>query len=139
MFDTGAFDSDVETVAHFILVIGVEFAAEKRGDVIGLDGMNRRAGEIGVNGPKIGLSVEHHIGGVFALVQTPVIHEIEVFDDGAILTGKPIQYFVGCGGPPGGRRSLVPDSSRRCGRRHCPASDRECAGVSTGGPASYDR
>ena len=61
-------------------------------------GLTRRAGEIGVNGLKIGLPAEHHIGGVFALVETPVIHPTEVFDDGAILTGKPIQSLVDAAG-----------------------------------------
>jgi hypothetical protein len=40
VFDASAFDADVEAIAHFVLIVAVEFAAEESSDVVGLDGVD---------------------------------------------------------------------------------------------------
>jgi hypothetical protein len=46
VFDPRPFDTDVETISHLTLVHGAQLAAQKGGDVIRLDSMNRRARQI---------------------------------------------------------------------------------------------
>ncbi len=73
MFDPRAFDADVETVAHLALVAGVQLAAQERGDVVGLDGVDGRPGQVAVNGRQIRLPPENDVGGVLTLVHAPVV------------------------------------------------------------------
>jgi len=72
VFDPRAFDADVETVAHFPLVLGVQLAPQKCGDVVGLDRMNRCPGQVAIDGRHIRLPPEDDVGGIFALIHTPV-------------------------------------------------------------------
>jgi hypothetical protein len=81
VFDTGAFNADIEAVTHFVLLVAVKLAAEERGDVVGLDGVNGGSGEIVVNGSQVGLASEDHIGGVLGLVDAPVIDNCKMFKD----------------------------------------------------------
>ena len=61
VFDAGAFNANVETVAHFVLIVTVEFVAEERSDVIGFYSVNRSADQIVVNGCQIRLPLKDHI------------------------------------------------------------------------------
>ena len=40
MFDASAFNADVEAIAHYVLIVAVEFAAEESSDVLGFDGVD---------------------------------------------------------------------------------------------------
>jgi hypothetical protein len=46
VFDPRAFDAHVESVAHLPLVIARQFLPQKRGHVVGLDGVDSRAREV---------------------------------------------------------------------------------------------
>jgi len=40
VFDASAFNADVEAIAHYVLIVAVEFAAEESSDVVGFDGVD---------------------------------------------------------------------------------------------------
>jgi hypothetical protein len=73
VLDPCPFDADVIAIAHLILVVAVQFLSQKSGDVVGLDGVDSGASPVGIQGLKIGLSVENDVSGVFALIQAPVV------------------------------------------------------------------
>jgi hypothetical protein len=50
VLDPHPFDADVETVSHFALELGAEFAFEKGRDVIGLNSVDRGARQIFIDG-----------------------------------------------------------------------------------------
>ena len=58
VFDPCALDADVETIAHFALVLDAESPSQKGGNVVGLHRMNRGAGQIPVDGLQIGFVCE---------------------------------------------------------------------------------
>lgn len=50
VFDTAAFEAHVVTIAHFLLIITVQFSSEKSGNVVRLYGMNGQGNQIVVDG-----------------------------------------------------------------------------------------
>ena len=55
VFDPRPFDADVETVAHFALELRAELAPEESGNVVRLDGMDRRARQVSIDSLQIRL------------------------------------------------------------------------------------
>src|SRR3990172_5814836 len=100
VLDAGAFNADVEAVTHFVLIVAVELAAQERGDVVGLDGVNGGSGEIVVNGGQVGLPLEDHIGGVLGLVHTPIINDSEMLEDRTETAGGIFPFSNKTGGVP---------------------------------------
>src|SRR4051812_13556399 len=78
MLDPRPLDANVETVPHFAFEPGAELAAEKRCDVVGLDGVNSGARQVLVDNLQVRLLAENDIGGVLALVCAPVISSREI-------------------------------------------------------------
>ncbi len=70
----------------------MEFAAEKRADVVGFDGVDGGSREVVVNGSQICLSFEDRVGGVLGLVNTPMIGESKMLEDGTEAAGKLVQF-----------------------------------------------
>ncbi len=94
VFDPRAFDADVETVSHFALELGAELASEESGDVVRLDGVNRRTRQIFVYGLQVGLLKEDYIGGILALIHAPVVSGGKVLIDRTALPCKLIESGV---------------------------------------------
>ena len=70
--------ADVETIAQFAFVLRAQLAAEKSGEIIRLDGMNRGARQIFVDGLEVRLLAKDDVGSVFALIYAPVVLRAEV-------------------------------------------------------------
>jgi len=94
VLDTRAFYADIETIAHLALVAGVQFAAQKSGDVVRLDSVDRGAAEILIHGLQIGSMAEHDVGGILTLVHAPVIVHAQTAMDGREATGELIQLAM---------------------------------------------
>src|SRR5437764_12291884 len=62
MLDPRPFDADVDTVPHFAFEPGAELAAEKRCDVVGLDGVTSGAREILVDSRRVRLWTDNDSG-----------------------------------------------------------------------------
>jgi hypothetical protein len=92
--DTSAFDAHVVTVAHLILVVAVEFLAQKGGDVVGLDRVDGGSSQVPMNGLQVRLPPKHDVGGVFGFVQAPVIRLFDRFENRAVLIRKLVQLAV---------------------------------------------
>jgi hypothetical protein len=94
VLDARALDPDIEAIAHLILVVSRQFLSQKRCDVVGLDGVNSGAREVPVNGLKVCLAPKYDIGGVFALIQAPVVSNSDMTKDGAESPGWLVQPAV---------------------------------------------
>lgn len=94
VFDTSAFDANVETVSHFVLIVAVEFAAEKSGDVVGFDGVDRGSCQIIVNGSQVGLFFKDYVCGIFGLINAPMIGDSKMLMDGTKAAGKFVEFPV---------------------------------------------
>src|SRR4051812_10802802 len=94
VFDPCSFDANVIAIAGFALKLGAKLAAQEGGDVVRLDGVNRRAGQGAINGRQVRLPFENDIGGIFALIHTPVIRYAEGSMDRAVGARKLIQFAV---------------------------------------------
>lgn len=70
--NTGALDAGVEIVAHLVLVVSVELASEKGGNVVGFDGVSGGANQFLVKRGKVLLALEYDVGGVFGLHEAPM-------------------------------------------------------------------
>ena len=92
VFDAGAFNANVKAVSHFVLIVAVEFAAKKSGDVVGFDGVDSRSCQIIVNGSQVSLFFKDHVRGIFCLVDAPMIGESKMFVDRTKAAGKLIQF-----------------------------------------------
>jgi hypothetical protein len=68
------------------------FFPKKVGDVVGLDGVDSGASQVGIQGLKIGLSVENDVSGIFALIQAPVVLHAEVTNNGTKPLRKLVQF-----------------------------------------------
>src|SRR5438270_1463976 len=93
------FDANVETVPHFAFEPGAELAAEKRCDVVGLDGVNSGARQVIVDSLQVRLFAENDIGGVLALVCAPVISSREIAINRTVPTRELVQlsmHALGC-------------------------------------------
>ena len=86
-----AFDAHVVAVAHLVLVVAVQLLAQKRGDIIGFDGVNRRADQLPIETLQVRLAVEHDVGGILGRVQTPVILRLDLAEHRTVALGKLIQ------------------------------------------------
>ena len=83
-----------ETVAYFAFELRAELAPEESGNVVRLQGMNRRARQIFIDRLQIRLFAEDDVGGVFALVHAPVVSGGEVPIDGAAAPGELVEPRV---------------------------------------------
>ena len=90
MFNPCAFNANIEPVAHLAFVLGVEFAAQECGDVIGLDGVDRRPAQVTVDRRQFRLTLEYNLGGVLALIHAPVIGPAE----GAMNRAEPARKLI---------------------------------------------
>jgi len=88
------FDPHVVAVAHLIVVVAVQLLAQKRGDIVGLDRLNRRAGPFAVERLQVSLPAKHHVGRVFGRVQAPVILGLNRRKDRAVTVCKLLQSAV---------------------------------------------
>src|SRR3954447_5231259 len=108
MFDPRSFEADMETVAHLAFILRVQLASEECGDVVRLDRMDRGTRQILVNGRQVRLFTEDDIGGVFALIHTPVVSGCEVPIDRTTLPGQFVQPSVDAFGVPAVGEALCP-------------------------------
>src|SRR5580704_4356726 len=108
VFDPRSFNTDVETISHFALVLPVQLAAEECGDVIRLDCMDRGTRQILIDRLQIRLPAEHDVGGVFALVHAPVVSGGEVPIDRTTLAGQRVQPRMDAFGFPAAGDALGP-------------------------------
>jgi hypothetical protein len=83
-----ALEAHVIAVAHLALVVAVQLLAQKRGDVVGLDRVNGGPNQIPVDGLQVGLPMKHDVGGVFGLIQTPVVRFLDPFQNRAVSVGE---------------------------------------------------
>ena len=90
VLDPRAFNADVEPIPHFPFVLRVKFATQKGGDVVRLDSMYRRPGQILVHRRHVRPLAKNDVGRVLALVHAPVILDAEGPEDRAIRPGKVI-------------------------------------------------
>jgi len=72
----------------------VEFSAKEGDYVFGLDGVDSRACQVGVNCLQLCLAFKHNIGGIFGLHDAPMIAKLKVPDDRAIALCHGIQPCV---------------------------------------------
>ena len=91
MSDAGAFNPGVKVVAHFILIVAMQLAAQKGSDIFRFDSMYGCAGQIVIDAFEILLAFEHDIGGIFGLHDRPMISQVEDFDNRTKALGKLIQ------------------------------------------------
>ena len=94
MFDSRVLDADVVAVAGLAFKLRVELLTPERGDVVRLHRMNGRPGQGIVDRRQIGLPLEHHLGGVLALIDAPVILHAEVPVDRTAGAGQLIRFAV---------------------------------------------
>jgi hypothetical protein len=94
MFNPCSLDTGVEVIAHFILIVSMQASSQKGGNVVGLDGMDRRPDQFIVKGGQIALASKHQVGGIFGLQDTPVIALLEMPDDRADLTGIAVENLM---------------------------------------------
>src|SRR5581483_11357839 len=84
MLEAGALKTGVKVVAQFIAVVPGQLAAQERGDVIGLDRMDRRADQGVVERTQRSLAVEDEVRGILDLHQAPVVGRAKLRRDRAI-------------------------------------------------------
>ena len=77
MFDSRSFYADIKPVSGLTLELRMESAAKKSSNVIGFYCVNRRLGQVAVDGRQLGLSFENNVGGILGLIHTPVIAHAE--------------------------------------------------------------
>jgi hypothetical protein len=94
MFYSCSFNSGIEIIAHFTLIVKMHFSAEERRDIIGFHGMNRRCHQLIVYGLQILPAFEDYVRGIFRLHNAPMAASVKFLYDGAELTGKQIEFFV---------------------------------------------
>ncbi len=70
------------------LKLCVELAPQKGGDVVWFDGVNRGAGQVVIDGCQVPLPFKYNVGGVLALIHTPVIGHAERPMDRAVGAGQ---------------------------------------------------
>ncbi len=85
------FDARVKVMTAFILVVAGEFAAEKGGDIGGLDRVDGGADQGLVEGAQVLLPVEDEVGGILHLHQAPVIGGSKARRDRATARGQTIK------------------------------------------------
>ncbi|HYI96497.1 MAG TPA: hypothetical protein VEX68_23340 [Bryobacteraceae bacterium] len=85
MLDPRSFDADVVAVAGLVLKLRAELLVQEGGDVV-LSGSRRHGLP-----PGRGLPFEHHIGGILALIDTPLIGDAEITMARTVGAGKLVQ------------------------------------------------
>ena len=94
MLDACPLDARIKPVAHLILVVAVEFAAQESGDVVRLYRVNGGARQPLINGLQVALMPEHDVGGKLDLIQAPVIIQPELLYHRAVEVGELVQFAV---------------------------------------------
>src|SRR5882724_772676 len=94
VLDAGALNARVKIVADLAFVSGVQLAAQKGRDILGLDGMHSRSHQNLVEGLEIRRPLEDDVGGVLHLHQAPVVTLPEVNQHRTVLPGEAIQSAV---------------------------------------------
>jgi len=94
MFDARAEPALVKAIAQLSLVVAIELASEKGGNICGFDRMSKRFQEMRVKGLQRLSLLEDQVGGILGLHDAPVIGEFQVGDDRAILLGQCVQMLV---------------------------------------------
>ena len=95
MLDPGPLDALLESGAEFVFEVAVDvLAPEEARDVVGLDGVNRRADEGLVVRLQILARAEDDVGGVLDLHDAPVVAEAEFLDDGTAHPGVSVERLV---------------------------------------------
>jgi len=75
-------------------VVAVQLPSQEGRDVVGLDGVDGGSCQVGIEGLKIDLPVENDVGGVFGLIQAPVVLHAKVTKNGAKPLSKLVQFPV---------------------------------------------
>ena len=71
--------------------LSVQFAAQERGDPLGLDRVDGRPDQVAIDGRQIRLPPENDVGGVLALVHAPVVGHTKILMDGTEAPGHLVQ------------------------------------------------
>jgi len=85
------FDARMKVVTAFILVVAGEFAAEKGGDIGGLDGVDGGVDQRVVEGAQVLLPMEDEVRGLLDLPQAPVIGGAKPRRDRATARGHTVE------------------------------------------------
>ena len=94
VLDARAVEPGLEVVAHFPLVGAGQLAPQEGRHVLGLDGVDRREGERGLERLEVGLAEKDHVGGVLPLHEAPVIAGPEVAYRRTVLPGEAVEQTV---------------------------------------------
>lgn len=94
VFDSGALNAGMKIVAEFILVVAGKFASQKRGDIVGFNGMGGGADQFVIKWSEVLLTFEYDVGGVFNLHEAPMVAIGELVDDGTVGFDGVVQQFV---------------------------------------------
>ena len=94
MLDARAEPAFVETLTHLALVIAIQFASEKRGNICGFDRMSKGFQERRLEGLQRLSVLENQVRRVLRLHDTPVIGEVQFCDHRAILVSELVQARV---------------------------------------------
>ena len=85
-------DARIQPVAHLVLVVAVELAAQKSGDVVRLHRVNGGPRQPLINRLQVALALEYDVGGELDLIQAPVVVEFERLHHRTVPVGEPIQF-----------------------------------------------
>jgi hypothetical protein len=94
VFDARTQPAYVEAIAHFSLVVAMQFAAQKRGNVGWFDSLNQGFQEIRIERLESLLVLEDQICGIFGLHDALTVRQLQVSDDRTVLLGELIQFSV---------------------------------------------
>ena len=81
----------VEAITHFSLVVAMQLAPQKGGDMRRFDGVNQGFQERRVKGLQRLLALEDQIGRKFSLHDCPAIGQVQGLDHRAVTLGQLIQ------------------------------------------------
>jgi hypothetical protein len=73
VFDPRPWDTQVEAVPHFVLIVPLQLLTQESGHGLGFDRMDGGAGQVLIEGLQVCLATEDDIGRLLALIQAPVV------------------------------------------------------------------
>jgi len=94
VFNSGALDASMKVVAHFALVVSVEFSTKEDRNVIGFYGMDGRPNDVLVDGLKIGLAFEDDVGAILYLHEAPIVTSREMSNHRAEFLSKLVELLL---------------------------------------------
>lgn len=87
-------NAGVKLVAHFALVIPMEFLPQESGDILRFNRVDRCTYQRVVQSLEVGLPSEDDVGCIFSLHDAPVILKAKLLDDRAVTLGENVESLV---------------------------------------------